>query len=47
MLASDWKNRIELKTKIPKARKAFNKKKNLVCSSMDLEMRKELVKFYV
>lgn len=46
-LMADWKSEIEVKRRIAMSKEAFNKRKNLFSSSMDLENRKLLVKCYV
>lgn len=44
MLTTDLKSEIKLKTRIGMVKEAFNnnKKKNLLCSSTDLDTRKKL-----
>jgi hypothetical protein len=37
----------EIKSRIAMAKAAFNKKKNLFTSKLDLNLRKKLVKFYI
>lgn len=46
MSTTDRKSETELKTRNAIAREAFNKKKNPLCSSMDKEIRNNLVKYY-
>ena len=47
MLTEDWRSEAEIKTRIAMGKEAFNKKRKVLCSSMDLELRKRLVKCYV
>lgn len=39
-----WKSEIEVKTRIDVAKEATNKQLTIFCSSVDLEIRKKLVK---
>ena len=47
MLTEDGKCTCEMKSRIAMAKAAFNKKKNLFTSKLDLNLRKKLVKCYV
>ena len=44
MLADDGRCTCEIKSRIAMAKDAFNKKKNLFTSKLDLNLRKKLVK---
>jgi hypothetical protein len=47
ILTKDEKYTFEIKCRIAMAKAAFNKKRTLFTSTLDLELRKELVKCYV
>jgi hypothetical protein len=47
ILTNNGKCTCEVKCKIAMAKAAFNKKRTLFTSTMDLELRKKLVKCYV
>jgi hypothetical protein len=47
MLTEDGRCRCEIKSRIAMAKAAFNKKKNLFTSKLDLNLRKRLVRCYV
>ena len=47
MLTEDGRCTCEIKSRIVIAKAAFNKKKNLFTSKLDLNLRKKLVKCYV
>ena len=47
MLADDGKCTCEIKSRIAMTKAAFNKKKNLFTSKLDLNVRMKLVKCYV
>jgi len=47
ILTSDGRSTCEIKCRIAMAKAAFNKKRTLFTSKLDLELRKKLVKFYV
>ena len=47
MLTDDGRCICEIKSRIAMAKAAFNKKKNLFTSKLDLNLRKKLVKCYV
>jgi hypothetical protein len=47
MLTNDGRFTCEIKSRIAMARAAFNKKRALFTTKMDLELRKKLVKCYV
>jgi hypothetical protein len=47
ILTNDGRCTCEIKCRIAMAKAAFNKKRNLFTSSLDLELRKKLVKCYV
>ena len=47
MLTNDSRCTCEIKYRIARAKAAFNKKKNLFTSTLDLELRKKLVKCYI
>jgi len=47
ILTNDGRYTCEIKSRIAMAKAAFNKKKNLFTSKLDLELRKKLVKFYI
>ena len=47
MLTEDGRCTCEIKSRIAMAKAAFNKKKNLFTSKLDLNLRKKLVKCYV
>ena len=47
MLTDDGRCTCEIKSRIAMAKAAFNKKKNLFTSKLDLNLRKKLVKCYV
>jgi GTP cyclohydrolase II len=47
MLTSDGRCTCEIKSRIPMVKTAFNKKRVLFISKMDLELRKKLVKRYI
>jgi len=47
MLANDGRYTCEIKSKIAMAKAAFNKKKTLFTSTLDLNLRKKLVKCYI
>ena len=46
MLTNDGRCTCEIKSRIAMAKAAFNKKKNLFISTLDLNLRKKLVKCY-
>jgi hypothetical protein len=46
-LTNDGRCTCEIKSRIAMAKAAFNKKRNLFASILDLELRKKLVKCYV
>ena len=47
MLTNDGRCTCEIKSRIAMAKAAFNKKKNPVTSTLDLNLRKKLVKCYI
>jgi hypothetical protein len=47
MLTKDGSCSCEIKSRIPMEKAAFNKKRALFISKMDLELRKKLVKCYI
>jgi hypothetical protein len=47
MLTNDGRCTCEIKSRIATAKAAFNKKRALFTSKMDLELRKKLVKCYI
>ena len=47
MLTDDGRCTCEIKSRIAMAKAAFNKKKNLFTSKLELNLRKKLVKCYV
>ena len=47
MLTDDGRCTCEIKSRFAMAKAAFNKKKNLFTSKLDLNLRKKLVKCYV
>jgi len=47
MLTNDGRCMCEIKSRIAMAKAAFNKKRALFSSTLDLELRKKLVKFYI
>jgi hypothetical protein len=47
ILTSDGRCTCEIKCKIAMAKAVFNKKRNLFTSTLDLELRKKLVKCYI
>jgi hypothetical protein len=47
MFTNDGRCTCEIKSRIAMAKAAFNKKRDLFTSTMDLELRKKLVKCYV
>jgi hypothetical protein len=47
ILTNDGRYTCEIKYRIPMAKAAFNKKRNLFTGTLDLELRKKLVKCYV
>ena len=47
MLTEDGRCTCEIKSRIALAKAAFNKKKNLFASKLDLNLKKQLVKCYV
>jgi len=47
MLTNDGRCMCEIKSRIAMARAAFNKKKTLFTSKLDLNLRKKLVKCYI
>ena len=47
MLTDDGRCTCEIKSRIAMVKAAFNKKKNLFTSKLDLNLRKKLVKCYV
>ena len=47
MLTEDGRCTCEIKSRIAMEKDAFNKKKNLFTSKLDLNLRKKLVKCYV
>jgi len=47
MLTNDGRCTREIKSRIAMAKAAFNKKKNLFTSTLDLNLRKKLVKCYM
>lgn len=47
LLTEDWRSETEVRMRIAMAKEAFTRKKTLFCSSLNLELRKRLVKCYV
>ena len=47
ILTNDGRCTCEIKCKIAMAKPAFNKKRTLFTSTLDLELRKKLVKCYI
>ena len=47
ILTNDGRYTCEIKYRIAMAKAAFNKKRALFTSTLDLEMRKKLVKYYI
>ena len=47
MLTNDGRCTCEIKCRIAMAKAAFNNKKNIFISTVDLELRKKLVKCYI
>ena len=47
MLTDDGRCTCEIKSRVAMVKAAFNKKKNLFTSKLDLNLRKKLVKCYV
>ena len=47
MLTNDGRCTCEIKSRIAMAKAAFNKKKTLFTSAMDLNLRKKLIKCYI
>jgi len=47
MLTNDGRCTCEIKSGIVTAKAAFNKKRALVTGTLDLKLRKKLVKFYI
>jgi hypothetical protein len=47
ILTSDGRCTCEIKSRIAMAKAAFNKKRALFTSTLDLELRKKLVKCYI
>jgi hypothetical protein len=47
MLTNYGRFTCEIKSRVPMANAAFNKKRSLFASKMDLELRKKLVKCYI
>jgi hypothetical protein len=47
VLTNDGRSTCEIKCRIAMAKAAFNKKRALFTSTLDLELRKKLVKFYI
>ena len=47
ILTNDGRCTCEIKCRIPMAKAAFNKKRALFTSTLDLELRKKLVKCYI
>ena len=48
LITDDWRSILEIKGRIAMAKDAFNRKKNLLCSTgLNLQLRKRLVKCYV
>jgi hypothetical protein len=47
MLTDDGRCTCEIKSRIAMAKAAYNKKRALCISKMDLELRKKLVKCYI
>jgi len=47
MLTNDGRCTCEIKSRIVTAKAAFNKKKTLFTSKLDLNLRKKLLKFYI
>ena len=47
MLIEDGRSTCEIKSRIDMAKSAFNKKKNLFTSKLDLNLRKRLVRCHV
>jgi hypothetical protein len=47
MLTNDGRPTCEIKCRIAMAKAVFNKKRALFTSTLDLELRKKLVKFYI
>ena len=47
MLTNDGRRTCEVKTRIVTAKAAFNKKRALFTGTLDLELRKKLVKCYI
>ena len=47
ILRNDWRCTCEIKCRIATAKAAFSKKRTLFSSTLDLELRKKLVKCYI
>jgi hypothetical protein len=47
MITNDARRTREIKARIAKAKTAFNKKKTLLTSKLDLELKKKVVKCYI
>ena len=47
ILTNDGRSTCEIKSRIAMAKSAFNKKRTLFTSTLDLELKKKLVKCYV
>jgi len=47
MLTNDGRNACEIKSRIAMAKAAFNKKRALFTNTLDLKLRKKLVKCYI
>ena len=47
MLKNDGRRMCEIKSRVDMAKAAFNKKKNLFTSNLDLNLMKKLVKCYI
>ena len=47
ILTNDGRRTCEIKRRIATAKAAFNKKRTLFTSTLDLELRKKLVKCYI
>ena len=47
VLTNDGRCTFEIKSRIAMAKAAFSKKKNLFTSTLDLNLRKKLVKYYI
>ena len=47
ILTNDGRSTCEIKCRIAMAKAAFNKKRTLFTSTLDLKLRKKLLKFYI